>query len=72
MHFIPDDQTRSRVLGQVEAQRLTPPRCEGLWPIFEVVPEEEAVLEVMRAAGLEVPALAPVPTGAGARRPKRT
>jgi hypothetical protein len=72
LHFIPDDQTRSKVLALAEARHLPPRRCEGPWLIFEADWDGVPVLEVLQAAGLEVPALAPVPTGAGARRPKRT
>jgi len=69
LHFIPDDQTQSKVLDLAEARHLPPPRCEGPWLIFEAVSDGEPALEVLKAAGVEVPALAPVTRAAAARRP---
>ncbi len=75
LHFIPDDQTRSKVQTLAEARHQPVPRCEGPWVIFEAVNEpEEEVLLVLQAAGVAVPALevAPVPKGGGARRSRHS
>lgn len=53
LYFIPDDQTRSRVLDLAEERRI-PAQQDGPWVVFEAVGDGEPVKQVLRDSGADV------------------